>query len=262
MKKIAAQFLNVDLDLKSSADPSTLVKAWTNRVLSIHLGKNGRRHWVRFELAAQISDPAQVILRFCRLVQRLNHAERVVWNRASSREFDIGLQAGLEWRAAEWVLHPTVIRAVRDVDARIRITVYSPLALLEEEKRRMRRRAGIQTTANIGTRIVRVVVNAESAKVYLSDGRMIAVPIASSWRLSHATRAQRANWQLIGKGKRIYWPDIDEDLSLENLLEGIPVRRPRRESADVQRSANQALQPTSRTFRTGKSRRRSRAARG
>ena len=90
----------------------------------------------------------------------------------------------------------------------------------------------------------------------------IDVAIASAWRLSHATRAQRANWQLIGKGKRIYWPDIDEDLSLENLLEGIPVQRLRRASDAAQRPANQALQPTSRIRRTGKSRRRSRTARG
>jgi len=56
--------------------------------------------------------------------------------------------------------------------------------------------------------------------VNLSDGRTITVPIAWYPRLSHGTSAERSHWRLIGNGRGIQWPDLDEDISVENLLAG------------------------------------------
>jgi hypothetical protein len=58
------------------------------------------------------------------------------------------------------------------------------------------------------------------------DGRTISVPLAWSWRLSEATPKQRANWEIIGDGHGVHWPDIDEDISAEGMLCGIPAPRP------------------------------------
>lgn len=229
----------------------------------MQVGRDGRKHWARFMLTGQARDPAQAILGFCELVRRLPNAGRAVWKAASPKEFDIGLQAGLESRAAEWVLDARVIAAVRAVGARIRLTVYSPLPLLEEEEQRVRRRAGIKAVASAGNRIARVSVTAEWINVYLIDGLMISVPIKSSWLLSNATRAQRANWQLIGNGQRVYWPDIDEDLSVHALLEGIPVRAPGDEHTAAQSTADQPPVPPSRAHKKAKAKgRRRTAARG
>ena len=52
----------------------------------------------------------------------------------------------------------------------------------------------------------------------LEDGRQFAVPIAWFPRLAGANAAQRANWEFVGRGIGISWPDIDEDISVENLL--------------------------------------------
>jgi hypothetical protein len=41
-------------------------------------------------------------------------------------------------------------------------------------------------------------------------------------RLLHATPVQRAGWQRAGGGYGIHWPEIDEDLSTEGLLRGVP----------------------------------------
>ena len=41
-------------------------------------------------------------------------------------------------------------------------------------------------------------------------------------RLLRATPTQRANWELLGRGIGIHWPDVDEDLSVEGLLRGTP----------------------------------------
>jgi hypothetical protein len=41
-------------------------------------------------------------------------------------------------------------------------------------------------------------------------------------RLLHGTRKERTNWRLIARGEGIHWPDLDEDISVEDLLEGRP----------------------------------------
>jgi hypothetical protein len=61
--------------------------------------------------------------------------------------------------------------------------------------------------------------------VDLMDGRTIAAPLAWYPRLLHATSAQRARWEKAGAGHGIHWPDVDEDLSVDGLLRGIPAVR-------------------------------------
>ena|SRR5688572_17027370 len=56
--------------------------------------------------------------------------------------------------------------------------------------------------------------------VDLSDGRTISVPLDWYPRLLHGTPQERAHWRLIGRGDGIHWPDLDEDLSVDGLLEG------------------------------------------
>lgn len=76
-------------------------------------------------------------------------------------------------------------------------------------------------------RIKHIAVTEETITAQLMDGRTISVPLAWSWRLSEATPQQRANWQIIGDGHGVHWPDIDEDISAEGMLYGMPAPRPR-----------------------------------
>src|SRR5437867_118319 len=73
-----------------------------------------------------------------------------------------------------------------------------------------------------GNRIVDVRLDENSLSAHLADGRVITVPLAWYPRLSHATPAQRARWQIAGGGFGIHWPELDEDLSSEGLLRGAP----------------------------------------
>jgi hypothetical protein len=54
--------------------------------------------------------------------------------------------------------------------------------------------------------------------VDLEDGRTITVPIGWYPRILYGTEKERKNWRLIGKGVGIHWPDLDEDISVDNLL--------------------------------------------
>ena len=75
-------------------------------------------------------------------------------------------------------------------------------------------------------RIQTVSVTEETISAQLMDGRTISVPLAWSWRLSEATPEQRARFEIIAGGSGIRWPEIDEDISVEGMLHGIPARRP------------------------------------
>lgn len=68
----------------------------------------------------------------------------------------------------------------------------------------------------------RVEVSEDTLSVELADGRTIAVPLDWYPRLAHATAEERNSWRLIGGGRGIHWPEIDEDISVANLLAGQP----------------------------------------
>jgi hypothetical protein len=67
-----------------------------------------------------------------------------------------------------------------------------------------------------------VSVTDDTLTVEISDGRTISVPLAWYPRLSSATPEERNTWRLLGQGRGIHWPALDEDISVENLLAGKP----------------------------------------
>jgi len=83
----------------------------------------------------------------------------------------------------------------------------------------------MSTAVSVEPRIKDVEVSDETITARLVDGRAISVPLAWSWRLSDATPAQRANWESIGDGHGVHWPDVDEDISAAGMLAGVPARR-------------------------------------
>jgi len=85
----------------------------------------------------------------------------------------------------------------------------------------------MSTVVSTEARIRDVEVTADTITAYLVDGRVISVPLAWSWRLSEATPAQRANFEIIGDGEGVHWPEVDEDISAQGMLHGILARRPR-----------------------------------
>ena len=60
----------------------------------------------------------------------------------------------------------------------------------------------------------------EMMHVYLADGRVISVPIIWFPLLHQASPEQREQYEIGGGGTSLHWPEIDEDLSVANLLAG------------------------------------------
>jgi hypothetical protein len=81
----------------------------------------------------------------------------------------------------------------------------------------------------------RVEVTDADLCVDLVDGRTISVPLLWYPRLAHASPEERSHWRFIGRGEGIHWPDLDEDISIANLLAGKP-------SGESQRSLKRWLE--------------------
>ena len=76
-----------------------------------------------------------------------------------------------------------------------------------------------------------VAVSEDELTVRLVDGRTISVPLVWFSRLLHATAAQRAQFELLGDGEGIHWPEVDEDISVVGLLRGVKAPRLKSTSA-------------------------------
>ncbi len=70
--------------------------------------------------------------------------------------------------------------------------------------------------------IQQVNVTDDTLTVDLSDGRTISVPLAWYPRLVHGSVAERNDYCLIAGGRGIHWPQLDEDISLKNIILGQP----------------------------------------
>jgi Protein of unknown function (DUF2442) len=70
--------------------------------------------------------------------------------------------------------------------------------------------------------IQKVTITDESLSVDLSDGRTISVPLAWYPRLLHGSTEERNSYRFIGGGSGIHRNEIDEDISLKNLILGQP----------------------------------------
>lgn len=75
----------------------------------------------------------------------------------------------------------------------------------------------IDSTAS---RAIAVRLTKDTLAVDLADGRTVFVPLVWYPRLMEGSLKERANHRFIGEGEGIHWPDLDEDVSVENILAG------------------------------------------
>jgi hypothetical protein len=91
-------------------------------------------------------------------------------------------------------------------------------------------------------------VTGQALVVELRDGRTVSVPLKWYPRLVHGSPRERNRMELIGPGVGIHWPALDEDISVEGLLQGRPSGESeaslRRWLNSRRRPANSRLQPT------------------
>jgi len=71
-------------------------------------------------------------------------------------------------------------------------------------------------------RVADVRVSSTTLTVVLRDGREISAPLKWFPKLKQASAQDRAVWEPAAAGHGVHWPKIDEDLSVDGLLQGTP----------------------------------------
>jgi len=88
--------------------------------------------------------------------------------------------------------------------------------LVKIENRPTIRRGYVPTNALVKT----VKFDKEMMHVHLVDGRIISIPLIWFPLLYEATPEQREKCEIGGGGVSLHWPELDEDLSVANLMAG------------------------------------------
>ena len=67
---------------------------------------------------------------------------------------------------------------------------------------------------------VGLVVGRDDFTVCLEDGRRVSIPYTRFPRLERATPDQRRHFEVRARGRMLHWPEVDEDIEVQHLLEG------------------------------------------
>jgi fructose-1-phosphate kinase PfkB-like protein len=70
--------------------------------------------------------------------------------------------------------------------------------------------------------IQQLAITDDALTVDLSDGRTLSVPLAWYPRLQHGSTEERNDYRFIAGGNGIHWNQLDEDISVKNLILGQP----------------------------------------
>jgi hypothetical protein len=121
-KRPTLRFINVDLDVESGEDVLPLIDALEPHAYSLERPPG----LASFEVNdPSPSDPEAVILEFIRLVKSLPPAARKVWDDASKRVFDIGLQSGRHPFRQSYTIGLETLREATAIGAHIAVTIYA-----------------------------------------------------------------------------------------------------------------------------------------
>jgi len=69
-------------------------------------------------------------------------------------------------------------------------------------------------------RIESVHIDADMLTLQLTDGRVLGMPLEWSPSLTDASESELQNYERIGHGSGLHWPDLDEYVSVRSLLLG------------------------------------------
>lgn len=116
------RFINVDLDVYSSEELRPLVEAIEPHAYSFERPPGQASFEVN---EASPTDPEAVIREFIRIVKSLPPPARQVWDRASKRVLDIGLQSGRQPFCVSYSISAATLREATDIGADIAVTMYA-----------------------------------------------------------------------------------------------------------------------------------------
>ena len=118
------RFLNVDVDLSGVLDPVTLVGGFGDAIVVLHEEEAPLGHVISFELTAMHLTLPDTITSLIEQVNALPAEARALWDSATRRVFNVGVQAGLGPYRTEWALGVEALFALASINAELVLTIY------------------------------------------------------------------------------------------------------------------------------------------
>jgi hypothetical protein len=121
-------YANVDLDVYAAVPLDGFVQALGDEAFVLYVGGGRRKYEAHVELASshRAMSADDTIVGLIRLIRGLPRVHRKTWDSAQRREFNIGIEAGLEPHGFELRLQQRTLKAIADVRGVLVITVYAP----------------------------------------------------------------------------------------------------------------------------------------
>jgi hypothetical protein len=121
-------YANVDLDVYAAVPLDGVVQALGNQVFVLYVGGARRKYEAHIELASSHTAMSadDTIVGLIRLIRALPRVHRKIRDSAQRREFNIGIEAGLEPHGFELHLQERTLKAMTDARGTVVITVYVP----------------------------------------------------------------------------------------------------------------------------------------
>jgi hypothetical protein len=128
-KALAADYINVDLEVRSRTALQPLADALSRRLFSLYVGGSKGDFLATFENGAGVaktSTPDLAMMRLVRAIDSLPPEIKRHWTGARDRVFDIGVAAATGSKAFQLSLSTATVAAVTRLNARIALTFYPP----------------------------------------------------------------------------------------------------------------------------------------
>ena len=119
-----AEYLNVDLEIRSRSDLTPLVEALSRSLFLLHAGRIPRTFLASFETPGMALPPDRAIKRVTEAVSALPPSARKFWKEARDRVFDIGIAKSAGPDVFALALRPETLIAIAQLDARLAFTLY------------------------------------------------------------------------------------------------------------------------------------------
>ncbi|MEU0542646.1 hypothetical protein [Nocardia sp. NPDC005978] len=125
---MSARFLNIDVEVRDTADPTALRTAFGADISVLHVGTDADGLFLfTFEaILADTDDPAVVAEALCTVIEGLDAPARAHWHAVRDRVFDLGYEAELTGPVSSPVFSPSLLRRLADLDVRLAISIYVP----------------------------------------------------------------------------------------------------------------------------------------
>lgn|SRR6185295_10412945 len=118
-------FLNVDLVIESKSSLRPLAREFGKNVIVMFSGRMNGRHWLIVGIAGCCMGLERTVSALCVLIERLSPDSKQIWDKAQSKQFDIGYEARLSSeRANRFSIRPNTIRRVAKLGAGFTTTLY------------------------------------------------------------------------------------------------------------------------------------------